>query len=127
MRDPAAPTVIIVGEDSEFVYLMQRYVSQGGYHVFVVEPNPGTVDVARQKVPAAILIDVESPKAKGWEALRLLKADLATRDIPVLICSWLDEKLRSQQEGATAYLRKPVMYDELLTALTDACVQVSNE
>jgi CheY-like chemotaxis protein len=127
MRDPAAPTVIIVGEDSEFVYLMQRYVSQGGYHVFVVEPNPGTVDAARQKTPAAILIDVESPKAKGWDILRALQADLVTRDIPVVVCSWLDEELRSVKEGATAYLRKPVMYDELLSALTDACAQVSNE
>jgi CheY-like chemotaxis protein len=126
MREPATPTVIVVGENSEFAYLMQRYVSQGGYQVFVVEPNPGTVDVARQRTPIAILIDVESPQAKGWDILRTLKADLTTQDIPVLICSWLDEELRSLEEGAAAYLRKPVMYDDLHAALTDASAQVSS-
>lgn len=125
MKDQADPVIMIVGEDSEFVYLMQRYISQRGCQSLATRPDPRTVDVARAKVPLAILIDVESPKAAGWEVLKRLKADRTTQEIPIVVCSWLDEQTHSLQEGAVAYLRKPIMYDDLSTVLTQAGVQTS--
>ena len=126
MPDAATPMVMIVGEDSEFVYLMQRYVSQRGYSVSVAHPGSSTVDTVREKAPVAILVDIESPQAKGWDILRMLKADRATCDIPVVICSWLDEETHSLQEGATAHLQKPVMYDDVLATLQDVCVRANH-
>jgi len=125
MKDEPDTVVMIVGEDSEFVYLMQRYVTQQGCHTLVARPDPEMIDVVRRRSPQAILIDVESSQATGWDALKKLKADIATQDIPVVICSWLDETARSLQEGAMAHLRKPVMYEDVSAALTDAGVQAS--
>jgi len=127
MDSTMAPKVMIVGEDTEFIYLMQRYVSQGGYHTFVARPNPEMVDLVRQEVPLCILMDVESPSAHGWDILRMLKADPDTRDIPVVICSWLDEEARCLREGAEAHLRKPVMYDDIWATLKDAGVHVGQK
>jgi CheY-like chemotaxis protein len=127
MDGTTAPKVMIVGEDTEFAYLIQRYVNQGGYHAFVARPNPGTVDLARQEVPLCILMDVESPSAHGWDMLRMLKLDPGTRDIPVVICSWLDEEARCLKEGAEAHLRKPVMYDDILSTLRDIGVRAGQE
>lgn len=122
MTDATVPVVMIVGDDSEFTYLMQRYVSQRGCHVLVAHPNPGTVDTVRQEKPTAIVIDVEFPKAAGWDVLRMLRADQGTQDIPVVVCSWLDDEARSLEEGANAHLRKPVMYSDVLEALVEAGV-----
>lgn len=127
LKDAMVPTVVIIGEDPEFVYLMQRYVSQGGYHTCVVRPNPFTLDAVRQEGPVCILVDVESPRAKGWDVLQMLKADPDTRDIPVVICSWLDEEARCLEEGATAHMRKPVMYDDVLSTLAEAGLSMEPE
>ena len=96
-----------------------------GYEVNTSGSDPKAVDVVRNKTPQAILIDVESPQATGWDVLKTLKADCATQDVPIVICSWLDEKARSLQAGAVAHLRKPVMYDDVSAALTEAGVQAS--
>jgi CheY-like chemotaxis protein len=127
MKDATVPTVVIIGEAPEFVYLMQRYVSQGGYHTCVMRPNTVTLDAVRQEGPICILVDVESPRAKGWDVLRMLKADLDTRHIPVVICSWLDEEARCLEEGATAHMRKPVMYDDVLSILAEAGLSMEPE
>ncbi len=127
MDSTMAPKVMIVGEDTEFIYLMQRYVSQGGYQAFVASPNPETVDLVRQEVPMCILVDVESPAGHGWDILRLLKVDPDTRDIPVVVCSWLDEEAHSLEEGAEAHLRKPVMYDDIVTALQEAGIRIGQD
>lgn len=127
MDGALAPKVMIIGKDTKFVYLMQRYLSQGGYRAFVASPNQGTVDLVRQVVPLCILMDVESPSAHGWDVLRMLKMNPDTRDIPVVICSWLDEEARCLKEGAEAHLRKPVMYDDVLATLKDAGMRIGQK
>jgi CheY-like chemotaxis protein len=73
------------------------------------------------------LMDVESPSAQGWDILRMLKVDPDTRDIPVVICSWLDDEAHSLKEGAEAHLRKPVMYDDIVTALRDVGIRIGQD
>jgi CheY-like chemotaxis protein len=120
MKETIDPVVLIVGEDSEFVYLIQRYVAQQGCQTLIARPEPETVELIRQKTPHAILIDIESHPATGWDILETLKQDRDTSEIPIVICSWLDEAARSLQAGATAHLRKPVMYKDVSTALANA-------
>lgn len=127
MVNVVAPKVMIIGDDTEFAYLMQRYIAQGGYQAFVAGPNPGALDLVRQELPMCILMDVESPSAQGWDILRMLKVDPHTRDIPVVICSWLDDEAHSLREGAEAHLRKPVMYDDIVMALQDVGIGIGQD
>ena len=122
MHDAAVPLVMIVGDDSKFTYLMQRYVIQRGYRIAIVHPDPHIVSTVDREKPAAILIDIESPQAIGWDMLRVLRANKGTQNIPVVICSWLDDEVRCLEEGADAHLRKPVMYSDVFDALADAGV-----
>jgi CheY-like chemotaxis protein len=127
MVNVVAPKVMIVGDDTEFAYLMQRYAAQGGYRAFVAGANPGVLALVRQELPMCILMDVESPCAQSWDILRMLKVDPDTRDIPVVICSWLDDEAHSLKEGAEAYLRKPVMYDDIVMALQDVGIRIGQD
>jgi CheY-like chemotaxis protein len=65
----------------------------------------------------AITLDVMMPYADGWQILRALKENPQTRDIPVLLCTIVEDGERGLEAGAAAYLRKPITREELLTAL----------
>ena len=110
-------TIMIVGDDADFSYLMQRYVRRGGYRMVVAGSDEDAWALACQSRPAAIVLEADLPGAPGWDILQTLKGDETTRDIPVLICSWSDEKERSLVQGAAGYLRKPVLYEDFLVAL----------
>ena len=54
------------------------------------------------------MLDIRLPGLDGWEVLRQIRADQATRELPVIIVSILDEKARGLADGADGYLIKPV-------------------
>jgi CheY-like chemotaxis protein len=120
MDRATAPTVMIVGDDSDFSYLMQRYVRQSGYQMTIAHPGEKALKLAKQKRPAVIVLEIDPPETVGWDMLQALKADPDTHNIPVVICSWADERTRGLAEGAAGYLRKPVLYGDFLRALADA-------
>ena len=122
MSDAPTSTIMIIGNDTDFCYLMQRYVRQSGHRMIVSGTNEEATAVAQRERPAAVVLEADVPKAAGWNVLQALKADATTRDIPVLICSWLDEEERSLARGATGHLRKPVLYEDFLAALRCAGV-----
>jgi CheY-like chemotaxis protein len=58
-----------------------------------------------------------SPPLDGWTILGALKTDPYTRHIPVIVCSVLDEQERAKQLGASGYLLKPILEEDLVAAL----------
>jgi len=75
------------------------------------------LDLAAAEDPDAILLDVVMPEMDGFEVCRRLKADARTKDIPVVFLTALradrEHRVRALQEGAEAFLRKPVEETEL--------------
>jgi DNA-binding response OmpR family regulator len=63
------------------------------------------------------VLDIKLPGLDGWEVLRQIRADQATRELPVIIVSIVDEKARGLTLGADDYLIKPVARDDLVRAL----------
>jgi len=57
------------------------------------------------------------PKKDGWQVIQELKADPDTRHIPVIMCTIISEKEYGISLGATDYLVKPILEDDLLSAL----------
>ena len=57
------------------------------------------------------------PGYDGWSVLNDLKTDVETRDIPVIVCSIVEEQERGFSLGAADYLLKPILEDDLLNAL----------
>ena len=119
MNETTASSVMTIGGDPHFIYLMQYYARKSGRQAVTAPPGKEAVTFARQKKPAVIVLEADLPGTPGWEVLRALKANRVTSEIPVVICSWLDEETRSLTEGAAGYLRKPVSYGDFVTVLAD--------
>jgi CheY-like chemotaxis protein len=119
--------IMIVGGDSHFSYLMQRYVRRSAHDIINVNLGEDLLPLARCEKPAAIVLEVDRPETIGWQILRTLKADPEVGKIPVIVCSWLDEEARGLAEGADIYLRMPILYSDFGTALATILIKEQNE
>jgi DNA-binding response OmpR family regulator len=109
--------IMIVGRDSHFSYLLQRFVRTSAHRVISVTIGDDVLSLARYEKPVAIVLEVDMPETVGWHTLRTLKSDPEAGRIPVIVCSWLDESVRGLAEGADVYLRMPFLYEEFGAAL----------
>lgn len=114
-QEPAC--LLVVDDNVELAELFRLYLQ--GTHWYVCAAANGTeawrlIDQLR---PSAITLDVLMPYEDGWELLMRLKEIDATRPIPVIVCSVLDQPDLALSLGATTYLPKPVSQSALLEAL----------
>ena len=73
--------------------------------------------LATEGQPDIIVLDVMMPQKDGWEVLQTLHNSEATRHIPVIVCSVLDDARLALSLGAVDHLAKPVTRSRLLQAL----------
>ncbi len=67
--------------------------------------------------PFAVTLDIMMPGIDGWQVLTELKSNPATRDVPVMICSIIEEQERGFSLGAADYLVKPILEEDLIRAV----------
>lgn len=71
-------------------------------------------------MPALILLDLQLPRINGLEVLQRLRADPRTKLLPVVILTTSNEQqdlINSYSLGCNSYIRKPVDYDQFITAV----------
>jgi CheY-like chemotaxis protein len=103
---------VLLVDDSKFLRMANELaLSKAGFEVSTAADGEEALQVANDKLPDIILLDMMLPKISGPEVLRALKANPATMDIPVIVLTSLsqrnEEKLLS--EGAAAYLEKSTL------------------
>ncbi|HLE08181.1 MAG TPA: response regulator [Thermodesulfobacteriota bacterium] len=118
----AEKKLILIVDDNEKNRKYLRVVLQKtGYGVLEAEDGEQGVRLARENLPAVILMDVRMPRMDGIEATRILKSDSATSKIPVVITTSSAmkgnrEKIVSET-GCDDYITKPVEINTLLSAV----------
>lgn len=102
---------LLLAEDEEDI---QRVASlalrRGQFEVVVAKDGEECLTLAEQEHPDVILLDVLMPKLNGLDACRRLKANAATKDIPIIFLSASTQEHQMQkglQMGAIGYLPKP--------------------
>ena len=118
--------IMIVGRDSHFSYLMQRFVRTSAHQIIPANPGEDALALARDEKPVAIVLEVDVPETIGWQTLRILKSDPGVGKIPVIACSWLDESARGLAEKADVFLRMPIMYSDFEAALATILAKEEN-
>jgi CheY-like chemotaxis protein len=109
--------ILSIDDDTQIIGLYERFLQPQGYQVVALTDPLQAVERARQLKPYAITLDVMMPGQDGWTVLAELKKDPDTRDIPIIVCSILDEDEKGFSLGASDYLVKPVLEEDLLNAL----------
>jgi len=103
---------ILVVEDQDSIRRMiEALVQARGYEVTAVATGTKAIDVAATDPPDLVLLDLMLPgQHDGFEVCQRLRSDPATRSVPVVIISALDDddsRTRAAEAGATAYYTKP--------------------
>ncbi|MGH8679604.1 MAG: ATP-binding response regulator, partial [Burkholderiales bacterium] len=109
--------VLAIDDDPDVIYLLQENLAEEGYRVVGALSGEEGIQKAHELKPFAITLDLIMPDTDGWEVLHQLKADPATRDVPVIVVSIVDNKERGFHLGAFDYLLKPLDRDAVLAAL----------
>jgi CheY-like chemotaxis protein len=105
-------TKILLVEDSKFLRLaMERALSRAGYAVTSAADGEQALQMAREKLPHLILLDMLLPKLSGPDVLIALKKDPMTEAIPVVVISGMSQKNapRLQQDGALSFIEKSAL------------------
>ncbi|MCS6993391.1 MAG: GAF domain-containing protein [Anaerolineales bacterium] len=109
--------ILCIDDDTQVISLYERYLKSQGYQV-ISATNPITAkDMAQRIKPYAITLDIMMPEMDGWSLLKELKADPETRNIPVIVCSIIEEQDKGFSLGAADYLVKPISQEDLLASL----------
>ena len=105
---PSRPTALVVEDSPEAYAQLAGYLAELGYAVSKHDSGAGAVEAVRERQPGLVVLDLLLPDLSGWEVLSGLKAEAATREIPVLVVSVVDEPGRARAAGAAGHLLKPV-------------------
>ena len=113
-----APARILLAEDDRILRKAGEIaLRKNGYQVIVAVDGEDALAKARTESPDLILLDVMMPKFDGFEVLAQLKADAATRDIPVIMLTANPHKYtreEAESSGAAIFLTKPFSPTQLL-------------
>ncbi|HSF32955.1 MAG TPA: response regulator [Candidatus Tectomicrobia bacterium] len=115
---PEADKVILaIDDDPDVIYLLSENLAESGYRVVGALDGAEGLQKARELRPQVITLDILMPHKDGWQILHELKADPATRDIPIIVLSIVDNKDLGYRLGASDYLLKPFDREAILSAL----------
>lgn len=113
----SGPLVLVIEDDAKAADLLRIYLTEANYTVEIARDGAEGLAKTRQLGPQAVILDILVPQVDGWAFLHQVKADPATRDVPVVVVSILDQKGKGLALGAAEYLVKPVQKGELLRTL----------
>ena len=103
--------VLIVDDSLTNRLVLDNYVKALGHQPVMAMDGVAALEQVRKEPPDLVLLDIIMPKMDGYEVLSDLKGDPATRDIPVIMISGIDEMesvVRCIQQGAEDYLPRPI-------------------
>jgi two-component system cell cycle response regulator DivK len=111
-------TKVLLVEDNEMNRdMLSRRLTRRGYQVVFAMDGQQGIDLARSERPDVILMDMSLPIVDGWEASRRLKADDATRSVPVIgltAHAMAGDREKAIEAGCDDYDTKPVELDRLI-------------
>lgn len=105
--------ILIIEDDSNFAAILRDSCRERGFKVLATDHGEKGVELAVQKRPQAILLDIHLPGMDGLQVLDRLKRNRSTRHIPVHVLSADDYKDEIQDKGIVGFLQKPVDRKEL--------------
>jgi two-component system cell cycle response regulator DivK len=120
----AGECVLVVEDNEKNMKLFRDVLQASGYETLEATTGEKAVELARTRVPALVLMDVQLPGIDGVEALARLRGDERTASIPVLALTAqaMDgDRERFLGAGFDGYLSKPVDVVELIGAVREQC------
>ena len=109
--------ILLVDDNPTNLQVLFQTLEGRDYNLLVAKNGEMALSIARKALPNLILLDIMMPGIDGYEVCRQLKADPATREIPVIFLSALGDtkdKVQGLDLGAVDYVTKPFQPDEVI-------------
>lgn len=109
--------ILIVEDDAKNMKLLRDILTISGYVTIEADDGRKAVELAIEKIPDLILMDIQLPVMDGLEATKLIRADLVTQHIPIIALTAFamgGDRERIIQAGCDDYISKPYNIQELL-------------
>lgn len=106
-----AKKILVVEDNDKNRLLIKDILLYHGYEVFEAENGKIALELAKQHLPALILMDIQMPVMDGFTAIALLKDDPATRPIRVIALTSFamkGDREKIMQAGFDDYIAKPI-------------------
>ena len=106
----SAAVVLLVEDNEDNQAIYHAFLTHQGHTVIQALDGAEGVRLAREHLPAVIVMDISMPVLDGHAATRMLKADPATSHIPVIALTahaMLEDKQKARDAGCDSYLSKP--------------------
>lgn len=124
-REPALSVfhdkrILAIDDDRGQRAMIQKTLEGRGFTVLTAENGKEGLDLALSEVPDLIILDAVMPEMRGEEVCKRLKANLRTKDIPVLFLTSMDDPkdvIAHYDLGAEIHLTKPINPTELLAQI----------
>lgn len=116
MTDPVFQTILIVDDEIQNRKLLELLLRPEGYRTLTAANGEEALKVVAEHSPDLILLDIMMPGIDGYEVAVILKADVVTSHIPIIMMTALtdrDTRLAGLNAGAEEFLTKPVDRTEL--------------
>jgi CheY-like chemotaxis protein len=102
--------ILICDDDPAILRVLEVNLEIEGYQVLAAQNGEEAVEVATKELPDLVILDIMMPRLDGYQACEKLKANDATRDIPVVFLSATAQQSdiqRGKDYGVADYLTKP--------------------
>ncbi len=110
--------LLYVEDNDDNLYMLTLWFDvAGGYEIVSAPDGTAGIAMATAERPDLILMDLNLPEIDGWEATRRLKADPATRDIPIIALTahaMAGDREKALATGCDEFETKPIDFDRLL-------------
>jgi two-component system cell cycle response regulator DivK len=113
-------TVLLVEDNEDNLVIYSTILRHAGYSVLEARDGEAGIETAQREHPALILMDVSIPLVDGWEATRRLKADPATKSIPIIALTahaLPADRAKADEAGCDGYIPKPAEPRVVLAAV----------
>jgi CheY-like chemotaxis protein len=114
------PKVLLAEDDTIMVSLLKTLLKMEGYQVVAVDADADVPAAARAEAPDVLLLDVYLSRQDGLSILDVLRKDAATQKLNVIMTSGMNLREECLKRGATDFLLKPYMPDDLISTLKKA-------
>ncbi|MCX7905428.1 MAG: response regulator [Elusimicrobiales bacterium] len=111
------PKILIVDDDGFIRAVIASHIPKDNFEILMAKDGEEGLKIAEKEEPSLILLDANMPNKDGWETLIELKNNKKTSNIPVLMCTAVDDVNsldRAFLAGAQGYITKPINKDSLL-------------
>ena len=112
--------ILYVEDNEDNVYMLSQRLRRHGFEVIVASDGEQGIEMAREKAPDLILMDLGLPSMDGWSAARLLKEAPDTRKVPIIALSahtMPGDRERALAAGCDEYDAKPIDFERLLAKI----------